>query len=241
MRKTICWKQNVCKLSMRTRTVDKKTFKVGDKVMLSILHHWREFTANDPSCIAKFIPCFDGPYNIVNSMPEFSAYTLDSLNSLNIFPTFHASQLKHFMENDGLLLWKMMDCWKMTDCCMTLEGLEEYTIERILDKWCRGRGYQYLVQWVGHRLEEDRWLPWRTLHLPTDPQGLLRSPWGVWGVPEESLRTVWGVWGLFEDHSKTVWGLLKDCSRTVWGVVKDYLPECQGLLEDSLRSVQGLN
>ena len=42
---------------------------------------------------------------------------------------------------------------------MTPEGLEEYAIERILDEQRRGCGYQYLVQWVGHGPEEDRWLP----------------------------------------------------------------------------------
>jgi len=70
-------------------------FQVGDKVMLSTLHHQREFTTNDPSCVAKFIPHFDGPYVIINSMPEFSAYTLDLPNSPNIFPTFHSSQTFH--------------------------------------------------------------------------------------------------------------------------------------------------
>ena len=136
-------------------------FKVGDKVMLSTLHRRREFTANDPSRVAKFIPRFDGPYNIVNSMPEFSAYTLDLPNSPNIFPTFHASQLKRFMENDGLLFPSREHA--RPGPIMTPEGLEEYAIERILDERRRGRGYQYLVRWVGHGPEEDRWLPRREL------------------------------------------------------------------------------
>jgi len=42
---------------------------------------------------------------------------------------------------------------------MTAEGLEEYAIEKILDERHQGHGYQYLVQWVGHRPEEDCWLP----------------------------------------------------------------------------------
>jgi hypothetical protein len=118
-------------------------FKVGDKVMLSTLHHWREFTANDPSRVAKFIPCFDGPYNIVNSTPESSAYTLDLPNSPNIFPTFHTSQLKRFTENDRLLFPSRKHAWPGP--IMTREGLEEYVIERILDERRRGHGYQYLV------------------------------------------------------------------------------------------------
>jgi hypothetical protein len=68
-------------------------FKVGDKVMLSTLHCRKELAAGDTSCIAKFFPHFDSPYKIINSMPDFSAYTLELPNS-NIFPTFHVSQLK---------------------------------------------------------------------------------------------------------------------------------------------------
>jgi len=135
-------------------------FKVGDKVMLSTLHHQREFTANDPSHVAKFIPCFDGPYDIVNSMPEFSAYTLDLPNSLNIFPTFHSSQLKCFTTNDVSLFPSHEHTWPGP--IMTPEGLEEYMIERILDKRHRGCSYQYLVRWVGHG-PEDHLLPWHEL------------------------------------------------------------------------------
>jgi len=132
-------------------------FQVGDKVMLSTLHCRREFTTNDPSCVAKFITCFDGPYVIINSMPEFSAYTLDLLNLPNIFPTFLSSQLKHFTENDASLFPSCEHA--RPGPVMTAEGFEEYTIKKILDEQCQGRGYQYLVQWVGHRPEEDHWLP----------------------------------------------------------------------------------
>jgi len=111
---------------------EEDVFKIGDKVMLSTLHRRREFTANDPSRIAKFIPHFDGPYSIVNSMPEFSAYTLDLPNAPNIFPTFHSSQLKHFTENDASLFPSREHA--RPSPIMTLEGLEEYTIERILDE-----------------------------------------------------------------------------------------------------------
>jgi len=118
-------------------------FKVGDKVMLSTLHCQREFTANDPSRVAKFIPRFDGPHNIVNSMPEFSAYTLDLPNSPNVFPTFHTSQLKCFTENNASLFPSREHA--QPSPIMTPKGLEEYAIKRILDEQHRGHGYQYLV------------------------------------------------------------------------------------------------
>ena len=136
-------------------------FKVGDRVMLSTLHQKREFAAGDPSHVAKFIPRFDGPYSIINSMPEFSAYTLDLPNSPNIFPTFHASQLKCFNENDTSLFPSREHA--RPSPIMTPEGLEEYTIEKIIDERRHGRGYQYLVRWAGHGPEEDHWLPQREL------------------------------------------------------------------------------
>ena len=119
-------------------------FQVGDKVMLLTLHQWREFVTNDLSGVAKLIPCFDGPYIIVNSMPEFLAYTLDLPNSLNIFPTFHSSQLKCFTQNNASLFPSCKHA--QPGPIMTAEGLEEYAIEKILDERHRGCRYQCLVQ-----------------------------------------------------------------------------------------------
>jgi len=129
------------------------SFKIGECVMLSTLHWRQEFTAGDPSHITKFIPCFDGPYKIINSMPEFLAYTLELLNSPNIFPTFHALQLKHFTKNNALLFpsWEHISPGPI----MTSDGMEEYAFDRIIDEQCRGRGRQYLVCWVGYGPEED--------------------------------------------------------------------------------------
>jgi len=95
--------------------------------MLLTLHQWREFATNDLSGVAKLIPCFDGPYIIVNSMPEFLAYTLDLPNSLNIFPTFHSSQLKCFTQNNASLFPSCKHA--QPGPIMTAEGLEEYAIE----------------------------------------------------------------------------------------------------------------
>jgi hypothetical protein len=100
--------------------------------MLSTLHRRREFTAGDPSRVAKFIPRFDGPYKIINSMPDFSAYTLDLPNSPNIFPTFHASQLKRFTENDAILFPSREHA--SPGPIMTSDGMEEYAIDKIIDE-----------------------------------------------------------------------------------------------------------
>ncbi|OJT10036.1 hypothetical protein TRAPUB_13488 [Trametes pubescens] len=41
------------------------------------------------------------------------------------------------------------------------DGEKEYPVERILDCRPRGRGYQYLVRWLGYGPEHDSWLPGR--------------------------------------------------------------------------------
>ncbi len=38
-------------------------------------------------------------------------------------------------------------------------GEEHQLVERILDRRRRGRGWQYLVRWVGFGPEHDLWLP----------------------------------------------------------------------------------
>jgi len=38
------------------------------------------------------------------------------------------------------------------------DGTEEYLIRDIIDERRYGRGYRYLVRWVGYGPEEDRWL-----------------------------------------------------------------------------------
>jgi ''chromo'' (CHRromatin Organisation MOdifier) domain./Integrase core domain. len=144
----------------KTRGED-DVFKVGDKVMLSTLHRRKEFKAGDSSRVAKFFPHFDGPYMVIDSMPEFSAYTLDLPNNRAIFPTFHASQLKRFNPNNADLFPSREH--KRPAPVVTLEGMEEYAIEKIMDERRRGRGFQYLVRWVGYGPEEDRWLPRREL------------------------------------------------------------------------------
>jgi hypothetical protein len=75
---------------------DDEVYKVGDKVMLSMLNRRREYVhgSNKEKRVAKFLPRFDGPYMVTEVMPQFSAYTIDMLNQLNVFNTFHASQLK---------------------------------------------------------------------------------------------------------------------------------------------------
>ncbi|KAF8237222.1 hypothetical protein L208DRAFT_1107616, partial [Tricholoma matsutake] len=71
-------------------------------------------------------------------------------------PTFHASVLKCHHANDP----ELFPSWEFA-CpgpIVTTVGIEEYTIEKIIDK-----RFQYLVHWNGFGTEEDCWLPRREL------------------------------------------------------------------------------
>lgn len=107
-------------------------FDVGDKVMLSTFHRRRDFKAGDKNCVAKFMPRFDGPYLVIHAKPDLSSYTIEMLNSPNVFPTFHASELKHFIMNDPSLYPSREH--QPPGPIVTINGIEEFYIERIIDQ-----------------------------------------------------------------------------------------------------------
>jgi Chromo (CHRromatin Organisation MOdifier) domain len=47
---------------------------------------------------------------------------------------------------------------------LTSAGLEEYLIDEIIDSRKHGRGYQFLVRWVGYGHEHDLWIAASELH-----------------------------------------------------------------------------
>ena len=51
-------------------------FRIGDKVILLMLHHHREFRAGDSNRIAKFMPHFNGPFLIKDTDKKHSTVTL---------------------------------------------------------------------------------------------------------------------------------------------------------------------
>ena len=131
--------------------------KVGDKVMLSTFHRRREYKQKGDGRAAKFFPRWDGPYTITKSHPESSSYTLDNNNP---YP-YYASELKPYHENDATLFPNRE--LPKPGPVLTPEGNKEHIIERILDTRKRGRGYQYLVRWIGFGHEDDEWIPRKDL------------------------------------------------------------------------------
>lgn len=144
--------------SHRSREV---IYAAGDKVMLSTLHRRAQYKRKDKRRVAKFMPRWDGPYEVLAAHAETSNYTLEIPNSPNIFPMFHSSELKAHVANNAVLFPHRE--FKQPGPVFTADGLEEYAVESILDSRRRGRGVQYLVRWVGYGAEHDRWLPRREL------------------------------------------------------------------------------
>jgi hypothetical protein len=118
-------------------------YLVGDCIMHATLHCCRDFKAGDQSRIAKFFPHWDGSFTVTKAFPETSSYTLHLPNSLNVFPTYHASLLKQFNKNDASLFPLCeLGC---PGPVVTGDGLEEYHIKQIIDKQRSSCGWQYLV------------------------------------------------------------------------------------------------
>ncbi|GBE79178.1 Transposon Tf2-1 polyprotein [Sparassis crispa] len=133
------------------------SYVVGDKVMLSTFHRHCDYMQHGDNRVAKFMVHYDGPYSILHSYPEFSAYTLDLPTSTNIFPTFHSSLLKPWLENDPEL-FPSHQC-SQPGPIITTDGVEEWEVESIVDHRPRGHGFQYLVRFRGYGPEHDVWLP----------------------------------------------------------------------------------
>ncbi|KAG9223840.1 hypothetical protein CCMSSC00406_0007702 [Pleurotus cornucopiae] len=144
-------------LSANTHRRDEIPFKTGDKVFLSTTNRRKEYKHAGDDRVAKFMPRYDGPYEITRCFPERSTYTLLMPNSPDVFPTFHASQLRRFVEND-VELFPSRELDRPEAVIVDGTGEEEWLVDKIVDEK-RGRGGQeYLVSWKGYGAEENRWL-----------------------------------------------------------------------------------
>ncbi|KDQ25916.1 hypothetical protein PLEOSDRAFT_1017045, partial [Pleurotus ostreatus PC15] len=80
----------------------------------------------------KFMPCFDGPYEIIHCFPECSTYTLLMPNSPGVFPAIHASQLHHFVANDSDL-FPSRELEQLEAVQIDGTGKEEWFVEKIIN------------------------------------------------------------------------------------------------------------
>lgn len=137
------------------------SFQVGDYVMLNTLHRRRAYAQAGDQRVAKFMPRWDGKYKVIRAFPESSSYTLHLPQSPNVFPTFHASELRPYNANDPSLFPSREH--PRPAPVVTPDGQEEWLVDKIVDQRRRGRGLQYLVQWQGYPPDEQTWLPRREL------------------------------------------------------------------------------
>jgi len=135
---------------------DEPRLAVDDLVLLSTKHRRRDYMRKGDGRVAKFMPRFDGPYRIVEARPETSTYTLDLPSMPNIFPTFHVSQLRKYVPNDPTLFPTRVRPHPAP--VITENGSEEVVIDRIIEERRCGRGWRYLVRWVGYGPEDDEWM-----------------------------------------------------------------------------------
>jgi hypothetical protein len=133
--------------------------------------------------VAKFMPRFDGPFEITNAYPDSSTYRLLLPSTSKIVPTFHASQLRQHLANDDTLFPER--AFVAPGPVIMAEGSTEYFIEKILDKRPRGRGHQYLVRWLAYGPEHDLWLPQSEL---IDTEALLNYEKSVTRIREKERR-----------------------------------------------------
>jgi hypothetical protein len=130
-------------------------FKLGDRVVLST-RHWRcEYQSLDEHRAAKFMLCFDGPYHITSIDDAHSTVTLDLPEQPNIFPVFHSSEVRPFVENDAT---RFPEQALTPPAPVAINGHEEFFINKIINQRRRGQGYQYLVRWHREGPEGDKWI-----------------------------------------------------------------------------------
>ena len=101
------------------------------------------------------MPRFDGPYLIINTHPEASTITLNMPNTPNLFPTFHISNVKPWYPNDNT---KYPSCLLEQPGPIDVNRSEEFLVNTILDHKKIGRGFHYLVHFMGYGAEHDRWI-----------------------------------------------------------------------------------
>ena len=99
----------------------------------------------------KFQPKFYGPYPIVEKVGA-TAYKVRMPVSVKTHPVFHASQLKLHRVSD-----QFPDRKGFREDPVTVDGVDYYVVESILNRRVSRRKVQYLIQWQGYPVSEATW------------------------------------------------------------------------------------
>jgi hypothetical protein len=137
------------------------TFNVGDRVMLSTEHLQLKIDGQTPKLMAKQI----GPFPITAVVSPV-AYRLQLPPSLSAkHSTFHASLLSRYV--DGAASFPLRASAAAASRPLpelSVDGEEEWEVERLLSKRTRRRGrgaavVEYLVHWKGYPDSDNTWEP----------------------------------------------------------------------------------
>jgi hypothetical protein len=82
--------------------------------------------------------------------------TLDLPNSPHNFPVFHTSEIRPFLENNNDLFPSRALIPREP---VTINGQQEFFIDKIVDQRKKGKKILYRVRWQGEGPEGDKWLP----------------------------------------------------------------------------------
>ena len=134
---------------------DDPIYNVGDSVMLSTLNRRREHKQKGEKRTAKFMARFDGLYEVTDVHRKASTVTIDVPTQPNAYPMYHTAHIKPFVHNDDE---KYPSHTLAKPGPIMVDGVEEYTVEKIVAHRKVGRGYQYQVKFVGWGPEHERWI-----------------------------------------------------------------------------------
>ena len=141
--------QYVYQANKHRRVIPLDEFKVGDQVYI----HRDNFVppAMRSAPTRKFQPKFFGPYPITERIGA-TAYKVRMPASVKSHPVFHSSQLKLHPVTE-----QFPDRTGYQEDPVTVDGVDYYVVERILDRRLFRRKVQFLIQWLGYPVSEATW------------------------------------------------------------------------------------
>jgi hypothetical protein len=97
-----------------------------------------------------------GPYKIIDQ-PGPVNYKLELPYQVKIHPVFHTSKLIPYQQD------KIANRNPAKPGPISVEGQDEFEVEKVLNSRLHRRKVQYLVKWVGYDDSENTWEPARNL------------------------------------------------------------------------------